>query len=194
MTEDRKPPEGQSQQPPYVPIPAYYLQGEPDDQINLADYIRVLWRRKFLILLGTLLCALTAFVVTVMVPPVYQTRATLILQPPLFPTELTPAPLSVETLKTMLESDSIASKLRSQLLEKNVIQPDSPIEQIKDMLSVEIPAENEPGSFSRSPLPGGTLAIHERSSGRAVAIHSDLAQKSATNSWRRSATHETSCS
>ena len=144
MTEDRKLPEGQSQQPPYVPIPAYYLQGDPDDQINWTDYIRVLWRRKFLILLGTLLCALTAFVVTVTVPPVYQSRATLILQPPQFPTKVTPAPLSVETVKTMLESDSIASKLRSQLLEKNVIQPDSPIEQIKDMLSVEIPAENEP--------------------------------------------------
>ncbi len=131
-----------SQQPPYVPIPAYYLGEERDDQIHLADYIRVLWRRRFLILLGTLACGLTAFVVSMMIPPVSQTRATLILQPSQFSTELNPAPLSVATLKTMLESDSIADKLRSQLVEKKIIPPDTPIEQIKDMLSVE--TEKEP--------------------------------------------------
>ena len=131
-----------SQQPPYVPIPAYYLERERDDPINLADYIRVLWRRRFLILLGTLACGLTAFVVSMMIPPVSQTRATLILQPSQFSTELNPAPLSVATLKTMLESDSIADKLRSQLVEKKIIPPDTPIEQIKDMLSVE--TEKEP--------------------------------------------------
>ncbi len=65
---------------PYVPIPAHYLQREQDDQIDLADYTRVLWRRRFLILVGTLACALTAFVLSVMIPPVYQTRATFILQ------------------------------------------------------------------------------------------------------------------
>ena len=144
MTEEGKPPEGEFQKPPYVPIPAYYIHGEQDGQINLAEYFLVLWRRRFLILLGTLVCALTAFILTVMVPPIYQTRATLILQPPPFSTELKPVPLSVETLKTMLESDSIASQLRSQLVEKQVIPQDVPIEQIKDMLSVQIPAEKEP--------------------------------------------------
>ncbi len=143
MTKERELPEGgRYQQPPYVPIPAYYLEGERDDPINLADYIRVLWRRRFLILLGTLLCALTAFVVSVMIPPVYQIRATLILQPSQFPTELKPAPLSVANLKIMLESDSTADKLRSQLVEQRIIPPDTPIEQIKDMLSVE--TEKEP--------------------------------------------------
>jgi len=180
MTDDRDLPEGRSQQSPYIPLPAYYLQDEQDDQIDLADYIRVLWRRRYLILLGTLLCALTAFVVTVMMPPVYQARTTLILQPAQFSIELKPEPLSVETLKmmfesdfisgsgllilqppevsgelkpeplsvetlqSMLESDYIASKLRNKLLEKNVIQPDTPIEQIKDMLLVEIPAGKGP--------------------------------------------------
>jgi len=144
MTEEEKLPEGESHQPPYVPLPAYYLQGERDDQINLAEYILVLWRRRFLILLGTLVCALTAFILTVMGPPIYQTKATLILQPPPFSTELKSAPLSAEALKTMLESDSIASQLRRQLAEKQLIPQDVPIEQIKDMLSVQIPVENEP--------------------------------------------------
>ncbi len=91
-----------SQQTAYVPIPAYYLERERDDPINLADYIRVLWRRRFLILLGTLACALTAFVVSMMIPPVYQTRATLILQPSQFSTELKPAPLSVTFASRLL--------------------------------------------------------------------------------------------
>ena len=129
MTKERELPEGgRLQQPPYVPIPAYYLGEERDDQINLAEYIRVLWRRRFLILLGTFLCALAAFVVTYRAPHIYQAKATLILQPPQFSTELKPAPLSVEALKAMLESDFIASKLTSQLFEKNVIQPDTSIE------------------------------------------------------------------
>jgi len=141
VTDDRKPPEGQSQQPTYVPIPGYYIQGEQDDQINLADYIRVLWRRRFLILLGTLACGLGAFVLSLRGADTYQAKATLILQPPQFSTELKPAPLSVETLRAMLESDFIASKVRDQLLEKNVIQPDTSIEGVKGMLSVEIYTE-----------------------------------------------------
>jgi len=142
VTKEPELPEGgRFPQPSFVPIPAYYLEREREDPIHFAGYIRVLWRRRFLILLGTLACALTAFVVSMMIPPVYQTRATLILQPSQFSTELKPAPVSVATLKTMLESDSIADKLRSQLVEKKIIPPDTPIEQIKDMLSVETEKE-----------------------------------------------------
>jgi len=141
VTEDRKPPEGQSQQPTYVPIPAYYLPEEQDDQLDLAVYIRVLLRRRFLILLGTLACGLGAFVLNLREADTYQAKAILISQPPQFSTELKPAPLSMETIQAMLESDFIASKLRDQLIEKNVFQPDTPIEQIKGMLSVEIYAE-----------------------------------------------------
>ena len=64
MTEESKLPEGQSQQPTSILTQAYYPQDEQEDQINLADYIRVLWCRRTLILLGTPLCAVTAFVVT----------------------------------------------------------------------------------------------------------------------------------
>ena len=139
MTKERELPEGgRLQQPPYVPIPADYLGEERDDQINLAECIRVLWRRRFLILLGTFLCALAAFVVTYRAPHIYQAKATLILQPPQFSTELKPAPLSVETLKAMLESDSIVSKVKNQLLEKNVIEANTPLEEVKGMLSVMI--------------------------------------------------------
>jgi len=140
VTKERElPEEGRFQQPPYVPIPAYYLEGEPGDQINLADYVRVLWRRKFLILLGTLLCGLVALVLNLRETDVYQAKATLILQPPQFSTELKPAPLSIETLQVMLESDFIVRQLRTQLFEKNV-QPNSSLEGVKGMLSVEIHA------------------------------------------------------
>ena len=74
MTEEQRLPEGQSQQPTYVLTQAYYPQEGQDDQINLADYIRVLWRRRFLILLGTLVCALTAFVVSLTMPTCIRRR------------------------------------------------------------------------------------------------------------------------
>ncbi|MBA3016812.1 MAG: hypothetical protein KJ550_01115 [Proteobacteria bacterium] len=34
----------------------------PDDEINLIDYLRVLWKWKWLIIIGTFLCALVAFI------------------------------------------------------------------------------------------------------------------------------------
>ncbi len=34
----------------------------PDDEINLIDYLRVLWKWKWLIVMGTFLCALAAFI------------------------------------------------------------------------------------------------------------------------------------
>ena len=144
VTKEPELPEGgRSQQPTYLLTQPYYPQDDQNDQIDLADYIRVLWRRKFLILLGTLLCALGAFLLGLREADVYQAKATLILQPPRFSTELKPAPLSVETLKTMLESGFIVSKLRSQLLQKNVIQPDTPLEGVEGMLSAEIYAGKE---------------------------------------------------
>lgn len=34
----------------------------PDDEIELIDYLRVLWKWKWLIVMGTFLCALAAFI------------------------------------------------------------------------------------------------------------------------------------
>ncbi|MGH9341366.1 MAG: Wzz/FepE/Etk N-terminal domain-containing protein [Acidobacteriota bacterium] len=114
-------------QPTYVLAPAYYPGYEDQDTVNLADYIHVLWRRRYLIVAGTLACALAAFVVSSLMTRVYEAKATLILMPPKFSTELKPAPLSVETYQSILESGYIASRLRTELIEKGIIGADEGI-------------------------------------------------------------------
>ena len=48
-----------------------------EDEVSLYDYIKVISKRKWLIVIGTFACILTAAIVTLLLPKVYQTRATL---------------------------------------------------------------------------------------------------------------------
>ena len=48
-----------------------------EDEVSLYDYIKVISKRKWLIVIGTFVCILTAAVVTLLLPRVYETRATL---------------------------------------------------------------------------------------------------------------------
>jgi len=48
-----------------------------EDEVSLYDYIKVIARRKWLIVTGTFVCILVAAIVTLLLPRVYETRATL---------------------------------------------------------------------------------------------------------------------
>ena len=48
-----------------------------ENEITLYDYIKVISKRKWLIIIGTFVCILTAGIVTLLLPRVYETRATL---------------------------------------------------------------------------------------------------------------------
>ena len=50
-----------------------------DDEIDLIDYLRVIWKWKYLILVGTVVCVLIAAGISINTPEVY--RVTMILQP-----------------------------------------------------------------------------------------------------------------
>jgi len=53
-----------------------------EDEVNLYDYIKVVSKRKWLIIIGTFACIFTAAVVTLLLPRVYETRATLTMEGP----------------------------------------------------------------------------------------------------------------
>jgi capsular polysaccharide biosynthesis protein len=131
-------PEPQSQQPNFVFTQAYDPSEGQDSQINLMDYIRVLWNRRYLILMGSILVALTFLVLSLREVDIYKAHATLILQPPQFSTDLKPPPLSAGTLKAMLETDFITSQLLSQLIKDDVLEADTPVEGIRGMLEILI--------------------------------------------------------
>ena len=51
-----------------------YPQNYPpyEDEINLIDYLRVLWKWKWLIIAGTLICAVAAAVISSQMPKIYR--------------------------------------------------------------------------------------------------------------------------
>ncbi len=51
-----------------------------EDEVSLYDYIKVISKRKWFIIIGTFVCILTAGIVTLLLPRVYETRATLAMQ------------------------------------------------------------------------------------------------------------------
>lgn len=53
-----------------------------EDEVSLYDYIKVVSKRKWLIIIGTFACIFTAAVVTFLLPRVYETRATLTVEGP----------------------------------------------------------------------------------------------------------------
>ncbi|MCG3115714.1 MAG: Wzz/FepE/Etk N-terminal domain-containing protein [Candidatus Manganitrophus sp. SA1] len=46
-----------------------------EEQVELIDYLRVIWRRRMLILLGTVFCVILAGAISFILPPVYEASA-----------------------------------------------------------------------------------------------------------------------
>ncbi|MEA1935451.1 MAG: Wzz/FepE/Etk N-terminal domain-containing protein, partial [Thermodesulfobacteriota bacterium] len=57
----------ESNQQPYPQNYPHY-----EDEINLIDYLRVLWKWKWFIIAGTLICAVAAAVISLQMPKVYE--------------------------------------------------------------------------------------------------------------------------
>ena len=49
----------------------------PEDEIELIDLLRVIWKRKFLIIGGSLVCAIAAMVVSLNMPKIYRIETVL---------------------------------------------------------------------------------------------------------------------
>jgi len=54
--------------------PTRYREEQFDDEIELMDYLRVIWKWKYLIVAGTLVCAVAAGVISFSIPKVYRIR------------------------------------------------------------------------------------------------------------------------
>ncbi|MDA0748678.1 MAG: Wzz/FepE/Etk N-terminal domain-containing protein [bacterium] len=80
-----------------------------EQEIDLSDYIRVILKRKWFIFIGTAICTLAALLLNALQPPVdvYEARASLLLIPPAFKTELTQAPFSMEVYKALAKAQDL---------------------------------------------------------------------------------------
>ncbi len=124
MSEERERPEDRMIQPAYVLAPGYYPDWEPEAQVSLADYIKVLWRKRLLIVGGTLGLALAAFLVSLLLPKKYEASASLLVQAPVFATELRAEPFSVETYQEIIDSDSVKHSVETQLAASGDLKAD----------------------------------------------------------------------
>jgi len=54
----------------------------PEDEIELMDYLLVIWRRKYLIMAGTIVCAVVAFIISITAPkPPNRYRVEMVIEP-----------------------------------------------------------------------------------------------------------------
>jgi len=92
------------------------------DEINLMDYFQVIRKRKWLIILGTLLCMVVAGVVSLLMPKVYEAKAYLMITSPKYQVEFaskegskfsTPIfeNISAETYSKVILNEHTASKV-----------------------------------------------------------------------------------
>ena len=105
-----------TQQPTYVltPLGPSHLD-VGTGSISLGDNLRILWDRRLFIVVGTLLCGAAGLAASLLSPPVYQARATLIVSPPRFTTDLKPTVLPVETYQSLIETDAVRAKVEDAL-------------------------------------------------------------------------------
>lgn len=155
MDESEKNLESLRPQTTYLLTPAYEFVENRSDGAEFARYLFALWRKKGRIALVTVLSGLAVLFATLLLPKTYQARATLLLQPSSFSTDLKPAPFSVQTYQSILSSDYVAEKLRQELIESKVLLPSVALEEFKSQLSVETFVEKEtdqPGARPYLPI------------------------------------------
>jgi len=78
-----------------------------EDEVSLYDYIKVVSKWKWFIIIGTFVCILTAGIVTLLLPKVYETRATLAMQGSVTPD----VEIGILTVPTGLSLDKFVSSL-----------------------------------------------------------------------------------
>lgn len=78
-----------------------------ENEVSLYDYIKVISKRKWLIIIGTFVCILTAAVVTLLLPRVYETRASLSMEG----TDTPDVKIGIPTVPTGLSLDKFFNYL-----------------------------------------------------------------------------------
>ena len=79
-----------------------------EDTVELVDYLRVIWKRKILIIVGTLVCMVAAWVVSLRLPEIYRAEALMsigksVVSPSPFPFPF-PSPGRLDTPENLIKS------------------------------------------------------------------------------------------
>lgn len=86
-----------------------------DDEIDLADYIRVIIKRKWLIIIGTLLCFFLGIAYSSTKKQAYEARASLLVIPPPYKTELAPPTFSMDVYEELSKAQDLRQAIIDSL-------------------------------------------------------------------------------
>ncbi|RAK07492.1 uncharacterized protein involved in exopolysaccharide biosynthesis [Halanaerobium saccharolyticum] len=122
------------------PDPNYYDEYE----IDLREYIMLLWNNKFFIGGLVILAIIIAFAYsTFMVEPVYEAKSTLLILTPNYTTSLEVESFSIDTYRNLATTDSIRQKIIEDLDLRNKQGERYSADQLESMMSIEILASEE---------------------------------------------------
>lgn len=142
MPEEKKGAGEQAVQPVYVLPPGYY-----PDWVNegptLGDYFRVLWKRRRYIVGFTVLCAAAALVASLLLPKKYEATTILLVQRPVFSSELRPRTLPVETYQAIVDSPWVKEQVRQTAITEGLIEENDVLTGAMEATAPERPRNQE---------------------------------------------------
>ncbi len=113
-------------------------------EIDLKEYIMLLWKNKFFIGGLVILAMIIAFAYsTFMVEPVYQAKSTLLILTPRYTTSLEVESFSLDTYRNLATTDSIKQKVIDDLDLRNENGERYSADQLDNMMNIEILASEE---------------------------------------------------
>ncbi|MHC4215604.1 MAG: Wzz/FepE/Etk N-terminal domain-containing protein [Planctomycetota bacterium] len=130
-----------------------YERGQFEDEIELMDYLRVIWRWKYLIAAGTLICAVVAGVISFRMPKVY--GISMVLQPGIVKIDDDGKNIyidSAENIKAIIEAGALDREILIDIVESNNNRPSKSLN-----LKVNIPKNSHAlkVSYETSGVDGG---------------------------------------
>ncbi|PTX14745.1 G-rich domain on putative tyrosine kinase [Halanaerobium congolense] len=143
-------------------------------EINLVEYIMLLWNNKFFIISLVILAILIAFVYsTFIIEPVYEAKSTLLILTPKYKSSLEVESFSINTYKNLAMTDSIKQKIIDNLDLKNEDGERYSVKQLDNMMEIEILASEENDN-------GDAPLIELRVSSKEPELAADIA-----NAWAK---------
>jgi uncharacterized protein involved in exopolysaccharide biosynthesis len=126
-----------------------------EDTLNIFDFIEVIWKRKWVVILLTLMSTLLAMAVAQWLPVIYEAKTTLLITPPKIKSELSMNPMDLDSYKELALTPALLNRVIEEVdIKDNSGQP-LIVEELQLRLDVEIPSS--PGN--KEPLTYGLLTL-----------------------------------
>ncbi|MCX7918577.1 MAG: Wzz/FepE/Etk N-terminal domain-containing protein [bacterium] len=103
---------------------------------------KILWQYKHLIIGCSVFCGMIALIISFFIPKTYEAKATLLVMPPKFQTDVQPTAFSAPTYQALLESRELVKEIIDQLQLKKIT-----VEELQRKMNTKVVIESQPKSI-----------------------------------------------